>query len=140
MPRRTRTQLKAYYTNYLKLLQGIEKETNRLPIEGLFDFAMTVMRMDKDWKAIASLYPGWDASGARKKFQRLLDYKVELFGCYQQILKFPDISYKYNKQLLRIIQVNFRRAYQFRYGTYEPGSAEYIAQMIFKIFDVDLLL
>jgi len=52
MPHRTRTQLKAYYTNFLKAAVGIENTTNRLPTEGIADFLFTCKKCKQDWKLI----------------------------------------------------------------------------------------
>ena len=125
MPARTRTQLKSYFTNFLKYQHNIQNSTSRLKNGDLLDFVVKSMECGNDWTLLSNdHFPDFSAKCLKQKYERLLEYKIEFFACYAQLIKYPNTKFEFNKKLLRMIQENIPNLMKLRHGTFEDGSAQ----------------
>ena len=94
MPQKTRLQCKSYFTNYLKPKVGIENQTTRLPSEEIPSFILNCLRCNKNWAEVKRrFYPDQSPQSIRQKYTRMVNYKVELFACYEPLMKYPDTGF-----------------------------------------------
>ena len=141
MPQKTRQQSKSYYTNYLKPKVGIENQTVRLPSEEISEFILNCLRCEKNWSEVQKrCYPEQSAQSIRQKYTRLLNYKVEIFACYEALMKYPDTNFPFNNKLLKVLSTALPIILKYRDMKHDEASTIHAFWNIFTYFDVEAML
>ena len=99
--------------------------------EDVAQFCLNSLECHLNWEeAQLRYYPDLTAFSIKQKYDRLLNYKTELFGCYTFIMKYPDTDFKFKPKLLTVVLKNFPVFHKYRTGEYKEGTMGHKIQIL----------